>query len=191
MTREQLACAVERWRLILIPEWRVVLMDERPPWEVDNDFHAVSQTSEDYTEIRVHFTDECLLRDDAQVEVTIAHELLHALTRPWRGITDRVAPYLPQFAIDQLEAERVHEEEKLVDRLSRVLIAQLGPAPLDGHEVGPGTVSGPATPSTGRETTQGRGATPFVGKRHRAGAGISGCTGLGSSHAGPSTGEQD
>ena len=81
----------------------------------------------------------------AEVHVTVAHELLHALTRPWRTVIDRVEPYLPQLALDHLDAEGIHEEEQLVDRISRLLVTLTG-----GVTVGPDTVKGPVTsiPST-------------------------------------------
>ena len=187
MTREDLPVVVELWRQRLIPEWRVVLMDTKPDWETDDDFYAISQTADDYTEIRVFFTDECLAREDANVHVTIAHELLHALTRPWRTVIDRVEPYLPQLALDHLNAERIHEEEQLVDRLSRLLVAITMP---DATNVGPATVHGPPNAaSEGTTTTQGWGATSSTGERHRQGAGITGCTGLGSSRPGVPNGQ--
>jgi hypothetical protein len=134
MTRTELAVFVELWRQRLIPEWRVVLMDALPPDHHGNCL-ATSQTDEDYTRISIHFTDECLSRDDAEVQVTVAHELLHALTRPWRTTVDRVEPYLPQVAFEQVEAERLHAEEQLVDRISRLLVTL-----TDNAIVGPATV---------------------------------------------------
>jgi hypothetical protein len=142
VTRDDLALAVEFWRQRLTPEWRVVLMDTLPP-DHDGDCWATSQTAVDYTRISIHFTDECLSRDDAEVHVTIAHELLHALTRPWRTTMDRVFPYLPRAAFEQLDRERVHEEEKLVDRLSRLLVTLTPGGRVGTTAVGPGTVNGP------------------------------------------------
>lgn len=152
MTRDDLAAAVELWRQRLIPEWRVVLLDHKPPWKVDGEFYACAQTADDYPRISIHFTDDCLDRDDAEVHVTVAHELLHALTRPWRTVTDRVEPYLPQLALDHLDAERIHEEEQLVDRLSRLLVTLTLP---DATSVGPATVHGPstATPTKAKPAT--------------------------------------
>jgi len=125
VTRTELAALVERWRRILLPEWRVVLMDGPPPDEQHDSFWAISQTKNDYREICVYFTPECL-DDRSRCEVTVVHELLHALTRPWRQQIDSVASDLAAPAYHALRRAREHEEEQLVDRLARVLVSLVG-----------------------------------------------------------------
>jgi hypothetical protein len=125
MTRKQLAKLVEAWRKVLLPEWRVFLMDEPPPENSeDNDFWAICQTKDDYRELCVFFSDDCLERSARQVEITVVHELLHALTRPWRQQIDDVAFDLGNIRASALRELREHEEEQLVDRLAYVLVAQ-------------------------------------------------------------------
>lgn len=129
MTREQLAQVAEQWRARLLPEWRVVLVDSAEGFDgaSDDDYYAICETKNDYTEIRVHFTDESLARSYEEVVVTLVHEMLHALTRPWRQQIDSVACTMGSDAYRALSNARSHEEEQLVDRLSRVLVGQLGP----------------------------------------------------------------
>lgn len=129
MTREQLAEVAELWRGLLLPEWRVVLVDSAEGFDggSDDDYWAICDTKKDYTEIRLHLTDECLVRPDDEVLVTLVHEMLHALTRPWRQQIDSVASAMGGEAYRALRNAREHEEEQLVDRLSRVLVSQLGP----------------------------------------------------------------
>ncbi len=125
MTRAELAELVERWRAILVPEWRIRLCDE--PWsdaaEMD-DYWAISQCHEDYADQKVHFPDASLERHPLDIETTVVHELLHALTRPWRDQVDSVRMALANDTAQVLRNQREHEEEQLVDRLARVLVAQ-------------------------------------------------------------------
>jgi hypothetical protein len=123
MTRTELRGVVERWRLILIPEWRVVLMDAPYPDSSGDGYWAEAECKDDYQEICIHFTDACLARGGVDVETTVVHELLHAVTRPWRQQIDSVASDLPSAVYGRLRAARVHEEEQVVDRLARVLVA--------------------------------------------------------------------
>jgi hypothetical protein len=124
VTRKQLARLVETWRRKLTPEWRVILMTEPPPDHEGDDFWAISQTKNDYTEVCLYFTDGCLARGAAEVEITVVHELLHALTRPWRSTIDDVETHMPKATHDLLYSQQGHEEEQLVDRLSRALVAE-------------------------------------------------------------------
>jgi hypothetical protein len=123
MSRRQLAKLVEAWRKMLIPEWRVTLKETLPP-DHDGDCWATCQTSDDYRSITVHFTDDLLEESPRQVEITIVHEFLHALTRPWRKLIDDVEYEVSKPKFDLLNELREHEEEQLVDRLSCVLVAQ-------------------------------------------------------------------
>lgn len=129
MTRDDLAALAERWRAVLLPEWRVVLVDTAAGFDggSDDDFWAICESKSDYTEVRVHLTDECLARSDAEVEVTLVHELLHALTRPWRQQIESVAGAISQDAYRALRNAREHEEEQLVDRLSYIIAGHSGP----------------------------------------------------------------
>jgi hypothetical protein len=126
LTRKQLAKLVERWRQVLIPEWRVTLMDcPHPDWDQnEEDFWARCQTSEDYQALKVYFPDESLERSPREIEITVVHELLHALTRPWRKQIDDVGFNLDSIRGREIRKIREHEEEKLVDRLAYVLVAQ-------------------------------------------------------------------
>jgi hypothetical protein len=123
MPQKELAELVEAWRKVLIPEWRVFLKADLPP-DHDGDCWATCQTSGDYREIRVHFTDDCLRRSRREIEITIVHEFLHALTRPWRKLLDDVEDEVAKPKHDLLNEVREHEEEQLVDRLSYVIVAQ-------------------------------------------------------------------
>lgn len=138
VTRDGLAALVEEWRAILVPEWRVLLMAKPHPETDADDIHAESQSRDDYTEICIHFTDDCLEREREAVEVTVVHELLHALTRPWRAQIDSIASQIASPLYVALTNARSHEEEQLVDRLSRVLVEQR----RAGATVGPGTRPG-------------------------------------------------
>lgn len=124
MKRKQLPKLVEEWRKVLLPEWRVTLLDHPPPDHEDDDYWALCQTKDDYLAISVYFTDECLERSDREIEITVVHEMLHALTRPWRKMRDDVFSDLPRAKYDQFSRTQEHEEEQLVDRLAYVLVAQ-------------------------------------------------------------------
>lgn len=111
--------------MILLPEWRVELHDK--PWpdaEEMDDYWAISRCHDDYTTQKIHFPDESLEREPLAIEITVVHELLHALTRPWREQINSLAGSLSREAYTTLADARVHEEEQLVDRLARVLVAQ-------------------------------------------------------------------
>jgi hypothetical protein len=125
VTRTELAALVERWRRILLPEWRVLLMDGPPPDAEHDGFWAICETKPDYRELCVYFTPECLADRD-RCEVTVVHELLHALTRPWRQQIDSIASDLAAPAYHALRRAREHEEEQLVDRLARVIVFLAG-----------------------------------------------------------------
>lgn len=139
VTRLELLGLVEDWRALLCPEWRVILLDE-PPSDTDPDeYNAIMEAPDDYRQICMHFTDDCLRRRQESVEVTIVHELLHALTRPGRRMVQRLHGHLPSTLVQELDAWRSHEEEQLVDRLARALVATRRGAPHVAH----GTVLGP------------------------------------------------
>lgn len=139
MTRDELKIRVEHWRQRLLPEWRVLLFDEPPPWAEDEDreYNAIVQTAEDYLEARIFFTDEALDRDAPDVEVTIVHELLHPAMRELRGVIDRVQLH-PAEAGSVLSALS-SAEERVVDRLSRAIVA----LDRDDTDLGPTTSLGP------------------------------------------------
>lgn len=137
MTRSELAEIVEEWRQMLLPEWRVVIKDRPFDDESDDDVWASCQACEDYRELRVHFTDACLRRPREQVEITVVHELLHALTRPWRQQVMSMSSDLASDVYRRLEDARRHEEEQLVDRLSRVLVSE-----RRGDDLAYGTTTG-------------------------------------------------
>jgi hypothetical protein len=124
VTRRQLAKLVEAWRKVLTPEWRITLMDEPPPDEDMANTWACCQTNDDYLHINVHFTDELLKENHRKIEITVVHELLHAITRPWRRLVDAVEDDLPARAHRVLTSEQEHQEEAFVDRLSCVIVAQ-------------------------------------------------------------------
>jgi hypothetical protein len=84
----------------------------------------ISRSKENYRQIDVFFTDDLLGQPAIEIEVTVVHELLHALTRPWRAQIDSLCGTLSREAYATLADQRVHEEEQLVDRLSRVIVAQ-------------------------------------------------------------------
>jgi hypothetical protein len=125
VTRAELAELVEHWRAILLPEWRIEMHDE--PWsdadEMD-DYWAISRCHDDYASQKIHFPDASLERHPLDVEITVVHELLHALTRPWRVQINATRSALGQDVHHGLYCQREHEEEQLVDRLARVLVAQ-------------------------------------------------------------------
>lgn len=122
MTREELPARVEHWRRILVPEWLIELSDKPIDDESADDYYAMCRTRDDYTIATLYFTDDCLARPFEDVEVTIVHELLHMLTRPWRHqIRDLCGP-LGGDAYRALDRAREHEEEQLVDRLARVIV---------------------------------------------------------------------
>lgn len=129
MTRDQLAVIAERWRALLLPEWRVVLVATSKDFDDadSQDYWAICRTKDDYTEIRLHLTDECIARSDEEVEITLVHEMLHALTRPWRQQIDSIAGTMSSEAYRALLNARGQAEEQLVDRLSRVLVSREGP----------------------------------------------------------------
>ncbi len=121
MTRPQLARLVEQWRKDLLPEWRVTLHDE-PLEDMETEgAWAVCRTSDDYSKIQIHFTDDLLKQSNEEVEATVIHELLHALTRPWRKQLDAVSFELGNAKTAPLREQAEHEEEKLVDRLAYLL----------------------------------------------------------------------
>lgn len=124
MTRKQLPKIVEAWRKALAPEWRVTLMDTPLPDHDEDDFWAVCQTKDDCLSLTIHFTDDCLKRSDREIEITIVHELLHALTRPWRKLLDDIRDDMSLEKHRTLDQQREHEEEQLVDRLAFTLVAQ-------------------------------------------------------------------
>jgi hypothetical protein len=124
VTRKQLAKLVEAWRKVLLPEWRVKLMDHAPPDHDMENSWAVCQTNDDYLHINVYFTDELLKEPPRKIEITVVHELLHALVRPWRRLLNAVEDDLPARAHHALHEEQEHEEEQLVDRLAYALVAQ-------------------------------------------------------------------
>jgi hypothetical protein len=125
LTREQLAKLVEQWRKVLLPEWRVVLHD-KPLEDMDiEDTWAVCRTPDDYLKLQIHFTDKLLeTQSNAEIEATVVHEMLHALTRPWRNLLDAIAFDLGNAKTTPLRQQQEHEEEQLVDRLSYLLVAQ-------------------------------------------------------------------
>jgi hypothetical protein len=123
MPRKELAELVEAWRKVLLPEWRVVLMHSLLEGHEDDGW-AVCQTDDDYRRLRVHFTDGLLERGPREIEITIVHELLHALTRPWRKLIDDVADDVGAPKHKLLHDLQSHEEEQLVDRLSFVIVCQ-------------------------------------------------------------------
>lgn len=136
--REQLTLLVEEWRRLLCPEWRVQLSDSPHPDTDDDEIFAEVQTRTDYTEMVMHVTDRALQRPREELAVSVVHELLHALTRPWRQQIDDAAGQLSVDAARALQARRSHEEEQLVDRLARTIVdLARGPASIP---VGPGTV---------------------------------------------------
>jgi hypothetical protein len=138
MPRKELAELVEAWRKVLLPEWRVVLMHSLPEGN-DGDCWAVCETADDYQRLRVHFTDDLLNRGPREIEITIVHELLHALTRPWRKLIDDVEEDIAAGKHKLLHDFQSHEEEQLVDRLSYVIVCQT-------HNAEPfGTVEGDVT----------------------------------------------
>lgn len=123
MTRAELELEVERLRQLVIPEWRVILANQPPPDHDTDDAWATSQSMEDYDQITIHFSDECLERADATIITTIVHELLHGAFRDMRGLIDRLCGQIHRDAWQVWNAQRVHEEERLVDRLSRTIAA--------------------------------------------------------------------
>lgn len=140
MTRKQLAVRVEYWRRRILPEWRAVVIDEPPDWADDRDeYLAVCQTASDYSEVRLHFTTAALERGQAEVDVTIVHELLHPLFRPMRQALDRISPSVAPTSWHAVRDQLEHDEEMAVDRLSRLIVT------LDSgrRDVGPATVPGP------------------------------------------------
>lgn len=142
MTRRQLADRVEYWRRLILPEWRVILHD-KPLEDMDmdvDDAWAVCRTPGDYLKIQIHFSDKLLKEPLAEIEATVVHELLHALTRPWRNLLDGVSYELGNAKTSVLREGQEHEEEKLVDRLAYVLVArETGTQPV-------GTVQGEQKP---------------------------------------------
>jgi len=140
VTRSELVDVVEQWRQALLPEWRILLVDHPPPAadedDEDNEYFATCQTAVDYDELRVYFTDDCLERPDEEVHVTVVHELLHALMRPHRALLEELAPQVTMAVYTVISARRRHDEEHLVERLSRALVAQA----LKAEGVGPATV---------------------------------------------------
>lgn len=136
VSREELAELVESWRKELIPEWRVTLSDDPPPDFENDEAWAACQRGDDYLAITVHLTDECLKRSAREIEITVVHELLHALFRPWAKQIEDVAFDLGSLRASALRKEREHEEEQLVDRLAYCLVAQAHDAEAFGTAEG-------------------------------------------------------
>lgn len=124
MTRKRLALLVEDWRRILLPEWRVIVYDEPLDDMEVGDAWAACRTPDDYLKIHVYFTDKLLKESAEEIETTVVHELLHALTRPWRKQLDSVSYELGNLKTSALRESQEHEEEKLIDRLAYALVAR-------------------------------------------------------------------
>jgi hypothetical protein len=134
VTRPELEALVEAW-----PEWRVKLMDE-PPSDEQEGFWAISQVpNPEYHEMVLHFPDNSLTRPEHHIEVTVVHELLHALLR-WvgRGMLDEIACYVPPNVHDDAADRAKRHEETFVDRVARSIVAMHHRKP----ELSAGTRSG-------------------------------------------------
>lgn len=123
MTRKALALLVEDWRRILLPEWRVILHDVPLDDMEIEDAWAVCRTPDDYLKIQIHFSDKLLEESREEIEATVVHELIHALTRPWRKQLEGFSYELGEAKAAPLRARQEHEEEQLVDRLAYVFVA--------------------------------------------------------------------
>lgn len=123
MTEQQLAKRVEHWRSLLAPEWRITLDPAGPhPADEEDQYNACVQADDDYLHARL-WVRQSFYRDAelGEVDVTLVHELLHLLLRELRRIEDLVRPHLTS-AVSLLLADRQRtEEERVVERLARII----------------------------------------------------------------------
>ena len=122
MTHRQLIARVERWRELILPEWRIDVIKDLPD-EAPSDGppNARIEAAPDYHHATVWFNPELLKRDQSDVDVTIIHELLHPLLREMRRVVDMVEDQVGRPLFDVLREYMESEEEKVVERLARII----------------------------------------------------------------------
>ncbi len=125
MTRRALERRVEFWRALLAPEWRITLSDRRPGADDDPDddqYHATIRSAEDYLHatlwVRADFYGEA---EASEVDVTIVHELVHLLMRELRRTMDLIVTHVHRDTYTVLDARFRTEEERLVERVARII----------------------------------------------------------------------
>jgi hypothetical protein len=153
VTRRELERRLEHWRERLVPEWRLTLKESGPNWQDEDDYLATVQADSDYHHAKVYFTSACLDRDEASIDVTIVHELLHLLAREMRRTLDVVKDHTPP-AVHAIASETQSTgEEQLVERVAHAIVsADRGAWPIFGINV-EGPPSPPVHPPDDDDTT--------------------------------------
>lgn len=123
MTARELERRVELWRALLAPEWRITLEPRGPhPDEEEHRYNAAVQADDDYLHARLWVRDGFYrAKPLGEVDVTIVHELVHLGLRELRRTLDELDG-LVHRDVRELLVERFRtEEERLVERLARVI----------------------------------------------------------------------
>lgn len=124
MTLSQLRARVNYWAKVLgLAHWRlgVSIVDGFPESE-DSDARCTPSNQYDVADIdfKRDFLDES---EYEEIEVTIVHELLHALMRDWDQSIERIDEHLANAVADLWHDSVKHEREGVVDRLSKLIVA--------------------------------------------------------------------
>jgi hypothetical protein len=122
---EQLRDHLEYWRTRIAPEWDLLLMKEPPDEETRRESRAVIQSSTDYHQACLWIDERFVEQGDwPEIEVTIAHELLHLVTREYRCAADILMSEVSSRQWSTFRQISGSAEERLVDRCARVMVAE-------------------------------------------------------------------
>lgn len=128
MTRKQLIARVEHWRVQIAPEWRITIVDE--PWDDDamlGNANATTEADEEYQHARMWFRKAHRKKSPlGELDVTIVHEILHLLCREQRYVVDLVKTNVSEDFFETLRGLSIGAEERLVDRLARIIVRTSG-----------------------------------------------------------------
>lgn len=133
MTEQQLADRILYWQVILtrlgIGHWELKLSVVDSFDEVDDqddtDTAARCIVADHRDSATFEFLREALSDDD--LDVTIVHELLHVVWRDHDEAMRMVEGYMPaQTALVDFKDRMEHENEKLIERLARLIVTLHG-----------------------------------------------------------------
>lgn len=114
---------VEHWRQQLVPEWRIIVVDEiEEPGEI---MGRCEIDDRQYQQATIYLDPD--LADDPGFEATVIHELLHVLIDPLCSQISRLAMEAGTSGMAAEHRLRQDNEERIVERLARVLAGDKAP----------------------------------------------------------------
>lgn len=143
MTRRQLVERIECWRRLLMPEWRVALLDGEPDSvrsyhsHGDDDWVACAQGDVTITEARLHVKEDVLGYEPQQIDRIIVHELIHPLLDRVLDHAELLREHVPPPLWEAFQRARMGDEEEFVNRIAHVIAThgEHGESPYGTHAV--------------------------------------------------------